>query len=154
MFDANDGKSKSGRAQVSVTLMDGTSKSVAMRLPLSNKLHDALNNAEPFIDVLEADGRQAYIAKHAIRRVEVIDVPRANQMNQKRRSSDNAMFDPYAVLGIQRGASQADVKLAYHTMARTYHPDRFETLDLPREIKDYAVAMLVRINLAYEQLGS
>jgi hypothetical protein len=37
-------------------------------------------------------------------------------------------------------------------MARLYHPDRIASYDLPEEIKDYARAMLVRINLAFEQL--
>jgi hypothetical protein len=27
-------------------------------------------------------------------------------------------------------------------------------LDLPKEMKDYAAAMVVRINLAYEQIGA
>jgi hypothetical protein len=37
-------------------------------------------------------------------------------------------------------------------MARLYHPDRIASYELPKEIKDYARAMLVRINLAFEQL--
>ena len=39
-------------------------------------------------------------------------------------------------------------------MVRKYHPDRFAALDLPKEMTEYAAAMLVRINLAYEQLAS
>ena len=31
--------------------------------------------------------------------------------------------DYYEVLGLQKGASEADIKKAFKTMARKYHPD-------------------------------
>ena len=45
-----------------------------------------------------------------------------------------------------------EVRQAYHKMARLYHPDRIASYELPDEVKEYARAMLVRINLAFEQL--
>ena len=38
--------------------------------------------------------------------------------------SDTETFDHYASLGLQEGASQEQVKSAYHTLARLYHPDK------------------------------
>ncbi|KAK2709511.1 hypothetical protein QYM36_013242 [Artemia franciscana] len=35
-----------------------------------------------------------------------------------------ANFDPYNILGIQIGASNAEIKTAYMTKALVYHPDK------------------------------
>lgn len=33
------------------------------------------------------------------------------------------MRDPYAVLGVTRGASEEEIKKAYRQLSRKYHPD-------------------------------
>ena len=33
------------------------------------------------------------------------------------------MTDPYEVLGLKRGASDEEIKKAYRTLSRKYHPD-------------------------------
>jgi DnaJ-class molecular chaperone len=55
---------------------------------------------------------------------------------------------------VARDANPEDIKTAYHRMARLYHPDRIASYELPDEVKDYVRTMLVRINLAFEQIGS
>jgi len=149
----SNAENKISRALIAITLNDGSTATVSVKLPLSGKLAEAVNNADHFLDVMDADNRQAFISKHAIRRVDLIDVPKINQLNQQRRNTDKNHFDPYDVLGVERGAGPEAIKTAYHQAAKRYHPDRVATLDLPKEMLDYAAAMLVRINLAYEQIG-
>lgn len=147
-------KTNSVRALVTLTFSDGRSETVSVRLPLSSKLHEALNNSDTFLDVVNGEGQQYFLAKSAIVRVELLEVPKANQLNLLRRASDNGGFDPYQVLGVARAADAESIRQAYHAMIKTYHPDRFAGIDLPREMKDYAAAMIVRLNLAFEQIGS
>ena len=55
-----------------------------------------------------------------------------------------------AALDLEPGA----LDRAYFALQRRWHPDRFANLDLPHEMKDYAAAMLARINIAHDQLAS
>lgn len=138
------------RTQVLVTLTDGSVLTVSIRMSLSNKLNDTLNNPEPFLDALTASGQPLFIAKSSIRTVRPAGaVPKADQLEDTRLSG----FDPHAVLKVDRGASLEEIKAAYYRMARLYHPDRLASYELPEEVKDYVRAMLVRINLAFEQIG-
>ena len=132
---------------------DGSVETFSVRLPLSNKINDALNSPDQFLDVLGAAGDQVFIAKADVKQVRLVDVPKANQLNLNRRSSDRAAFDPYGVLKIKKDSSIEEIKQAYHALTRIYHPDRVSSLELPPEMVEYARAMQVRINLAYEQIG-
>ena len=149
-----NGKSNTARALVALTFSDGRTETVSVRLPLSAKLNDAINNGDMFLDVVNGAGKQYFVAKGSITKVELIEVPRASQMNLQRRATDRERFDPWQVLGVQQGADADTIRQAYHAMVKAYHPDRFVAIDLPREMKDYAAAMVVRINLAYEQIGA
>jgi DnaJ-domain-containing protein 1 len=155
MFETS---SKSGsnvnRAVVALTLADGATFNVSVRLTLSNKIADALNNADLFLDIITMDGEQMFIAKADVRQAKLVDIPKANQLNFHRRAADDrATFDPYAVLKIDKSATSDQIKQAYHKMTQSYHPDRLSSFDLPVEIHEYARVMQVRINLAYEQIG-
>jgi len=152
MFQSS--KTNSVRALVAITYTDGRSETVSVRLPLSSKLNEALNNGDSFLDVVDSEGKQYFAAKSSIARVELLEVPKASQTNLFRQASGNSGFDPYQVLGVARGADAETIRQAYHAMIRAYQPDRFAGIDLPKEMKDYAAAMIVRLNLAFEQIGS
>ena len=54
-------------------------------------------------------------------------------------------MDYYLELGVSKHASEQEIKLAYRTLAKKYHPDRNKALDAEDKIK--------KINEAYEVLG-
>ncbi len=56
------------------------------------------------------------------------------------------MFDPYQVLGVQRGASEGEIKSAFRKLAAQHHPDRN-----PND--DDAQGRFKQINQAYQILG-
>ena len=150
----NGREERVNRAPVFLTLSDGSGMTVSIRMPLSNRIADALNNGDVFIDAMTGTGQQIFIAKASVRSVRSAMVPKVDQMDIDNRAAAAGNFDPYAVLKIGRDSSRDDIKHAYHRMARLYHPDRISSYDLPEEMKEYARNMLVRINLAFEQLGA
>jgi len=139
------------RMSVTVTMNDGELLRGNLRLPLSGRLFDAVNSAEPFFDFEMLDGDRLFLAKHSVRKVEAFELPRTDQL--ARRTKDAAaVFDPYEVLGIPKAASPNAVRESYLALARTYHPDRFAGIEVPKEVREYVSAMQKRINVAYQQL--
>lgn len=57
-------------------------------------------------------------------------------------------MNPYEVLGVKEGASEAEIKRAYHELVRKYHPDQFK--DNP--LAELAEEKLKQINEAYDML--
>ncbi len=60
------------------------------------------------------------------------------------------MRDPYEVLGVDRSASKDEIKKAYRSLARKYHPDNYT--DSP--LKDSAEEKMKEINEAYDLISS
>ena len=59
---------------------------------------------------------------------------------------------PYAVLGIERGATEEEIKKAYRRLAATYHPDKVSHLG--EEFRSLAERRFKEIQAAYQQLMS
>jgi DnaJ like chaperone protein len=60
--------------------------------------------------------------------------------------------DPYVVLGIERGASEAVLRAHYRALVRDYHPDRFVARGLPPEFVKIANDRLAAINAAWNAI--
>jgi DnaJ domain len=58
----------------------------------------------------------------------------------------------YRVLGVDEGASESEVRLAYHQLAQTYHPDKWAAMDA--EFQAAANHKMAEINASYELLMS
>ena len=58
------------------------------------------------------------------------------------------MDDPYKVLGLDRNASDEEIKAAYRELVKKYHPDKYQ--DNP--LADLAQEKLMEVNEAYELL--
>lgn len=56
------------------------------------------------------------------------------------------MSDPYSILGISKGASEAEIKSAFRKLAKKYHPD--QNADNPKAKEKFS-----QINQAYEIVG-
>ena len=58
------------------------------------------------------------------------------------------MYDPYSVLGVSRDASMDDIKKAYRTLSRRYHPDA----NVNNPNKEAAEEKFKQIQQAYQQI--
>jgi len=58
------------------------------------------------------------------------------------------MNNPYKVLGVSEDATQEEIRTAYLSLVKKYHPDKYSDNDL----KELANEKLVEINAAYETL--
>ena len=58
------------------------------------------------------------------------------------------MTDPYQVLGISRSASDEEIKKAYRTLSRKYHPDA----NVNNPNKEQAEERFKQVQQAYDQI--
>jgi DnaJ like chaperone protein len=60
--------------------------------------------------------------------------------------------DPYVILGVERSASDDEIKSAYRKLVAENHPDRAMARGLPEEFVKIATDKLAKINSAYERI--
>ena len=66
-------------------------------------------------------------------------------------ATKRVVWDPYAVLGVQRGASRDQVTQAYREQMKLYHPDRVSQLG--EELQRVAHQKSIDIQRAYKELS-
>lgn len=66
-------------------------------------------------------------------------------------AADETPWDPFAVLGVRPGATRDEIRDAYRTQMKLYHPDR--VADLGPELQAVAHRKSLDIQRAYAELG-
>jgi DnaJ like chaperone protein len=66
---------------------------------------------------------------------------------------DETGEDPHHILGIGRGASEDEIRTAYHRLVRENHPDLLMAQGLPPECIALANSRVARINAAHDRLA-
>jgi DnaJ like chaperone protein len=71
-------------------------------------------------------------------------------MHQRPENSASALSDAYKLLGLDKSASDEEVKKAYRRLMNQHHPDKLVAKGLPREMMDMANQKTMEIKAAYE----
>ncbi|HEU0160749.1 MAG TPA: DnaJ domain-containing protein [Hyphomicrobiaceae bacterium] len=152
MFERNrvDNAPEISAVPVEITGLDGTLIKGKLLVPVPKSVAEALNGAAAFIEFEPYGGEKRYLAKAQLAAVKPLGVPRLPSLQGRLRQSEE--FDPHAVLGVPCGASREEIREAYVTLAKAYHPDRYANVTLPPEVSEYLAAMARRINLAHAAL--
>jgi hypothetical protein len=152
MFERNkvDNSLQQSSVPVEMVMEDGETLKGRILFSAARSIYDVLNGESKFVDFETYEGRRSLIAKSRLKSLEIVAVTAAN--NLKNRVRDGDQFDPYAVLGVQVGSTLDEIKVAYHRLAKTYHPDKFTAVELPTEVREYLAVMSRRINAAFMAL--
>ncbi len=60
--------------------------------------------------------------------------------------------DPYLILGVDHGASAAEIKAAYRALVREHHPDALLARGVPHDLIRIGEGRMAAINTAYERI--
>ena len=152
MFERNrvDNVPETNAVPVEVTFADGTAAKGKLLVPLGKTVADALNGATMFVEFEPYGGERSFVAKAQLASVRLVGVPKVPNLEARLIDVDD--FDPHRILGLAPGADRQEVRSAYFALAKTYHPDRYATAELPAEVRDYLAAMARRINAAHAAL--
>jgi DnaJ-domain-containing protein 1 len=152
MFSKADPANNLKRFRVALTTRLGGGEAGAILVPAHHTLRQALNDDGPFIEIETEDGRQAFLLKTEIARIEPCDTVEPRGAD---RGADWSRFDANdarIVLGVAADATEQELHAAWRDLAKAYHPDRLAALGLPDEIRRHADRVLARINAAYQRL--
>jgi hypothetical protein len=136
---------------VEAVFVDGTTARGKLLVPTTKTMADVLNGPSAFVEFEPYGGERSFIAKAQIASIKLMGIPKLPNLNARLRDLDG--FDPYAVLGISPGASREQIREAYVHLAKSYHPDRYATAELPTEVIEYLFAMARRVNAAHGALN-
>jgi len=153
MFNRNHTYNHAERRELPVRLVcdDGAEQLVSIVTGTHHSVAAVLNGADMFVEIETTDGVSRFVSKSSIRSAEPVIIARTDQL--KRRLSPSGGTDPYSMLGINKSADLEEIQKAYRQKAAEYHPDRYASMDLPKEVHAYVDAMARRINMAWQEIS-
>jgi len=149
MFDRSSNESQKQVLMVRLILMSGEELKGGITTT-SRTLKALLNNDENFVEFTDIHGELEFIAKSRIAGAKPIEEIKTDQLSKKKDSL--GVMNPWQILDVPNDASPEQIHEAYRAKARSYHPDRLSSLGLPPEMLQYAEAMQLQVNRAYEEL--
>ncbi|MGL4397755.1 MAG: J domain-containing protein [Hyphomicrobium sp.] len=152
MFERNkvDNSLQQTTVPAELTLVDDRVVKGQFVIAASRSIYEVLNGDSYFLEFESYEGDRQLIARAALKAVKILSLSSVNGLKNRVRNGET--FDPYGVLGVGRDASREDIRSAYHSLSKIYHPDLFASQTLPAEVRDYLAAMARRINAAYNAL--
>jgi len=153
MFSKSDPANNLKRFRVTLRTRSGDSEAGSILLPAHHSLRQALNDEGPFIEIETEDGRQSFLLKTEIARIDPVGAPEPRDPG--RGGEDWSRFDAKdarLVLGVAADATKEQLHDAWRDLAKAYHPDRLAALGLPDETLRHADRVLARINAACQRL--
>jgi hypothetical protein len=151
MSKGSSGEDNRRRIQVRMVLASGETIIGSLFASLAGTLRETLNNPDKFVEVEKPDGTSIFLLKDLIQSASILVVPKADHL--KKRKTDNHDINAYEELGLKPGATHEQIRTAYRTKVRIYHPDRLASVDVPKEVADYMSAMFIRVTTAYHELA-
>lgn len=133
-----------------ISLDDGRTLKGKFLVSASRPVFEVLNGPTAFVEFETYQGERELIAKAGIRAIKLVGIPDQGPVASRTVLNDD--FNPYQILGVDRGADWDDIREAYHKLAKAYHPDRYAAAELPDEVQHYLSAMSRRVNAAYAAL--
>jgi hypothetical protein len=150
MFERNPvDNSAPATVAVELTLDDGTVLTGRASIPHARAVHKLMDGAEPFLYVEVYGGEPMFVPKISIKSVKIVTPARMQSLPTMQ--VDTA-FDPHRALGLASSATFDDIKIAYHRLAKMYHPDVFAAVTLPPEVATYVEGRAKQINAAFRLL--
>lgn len=74
---------------------------------------------------------------------------------KKKRIKENTIDDIdecYKILGLEKNCSKSDLKKQYAYLTKSYHPDKYNKEEMPKEVRKELEDTYKKINLAYDKL--
>ena len=141
MFDSQRPKKQRHKVTVRMMMSDGTEHNCYLFVAPGTRVSDTLNDERPFMPLERMDGSISIIHKSAIQKVDPVESLSAVPAK-----------DPYDILGVDPDATDQQVHDAYRRAVAQVHPDRVQTMNLPKEFMELANKRASLINDAFNKI--